>query len=236
MLEGYSRSEKPIDKAMTGIFENNIGTFSLMEDDDGQVDVWIETKDGQVIDLSDFLPPGYEFIGNVRVYKEDRFAGFGNSDSSFCLQEDKAIILSETEMKKKGWEYALMVLHEIGHAVFAHKNPDFRDEMHSFVHYKRGEGGFQQTAFLKSEEMYAKDERLAWKYAFETFVALAKKYKFDEREIFPNEGDKKKMADKSLAMKIPGVLASLKSYDVKGKQRQKIMEKVKEMYDYKLNK
>src|SRR3989338_906307 len=118
--------EKETIKPFSWKIENEIGVFSVTENDKGVVLIEVINKNGEKIVLNDLLPDGYEIIGNKKVYEDDRFYGMGDTETSLADLTNKVIIVSESEIKREGWKYLLTILHELGHVMRHEQDPELK--------------------------------------------------------------------------------------------------------------
>lgn len=146
---------------------DEIGGFYVVENPSGLISIEVVNKEGKRVILNDLLPDGYEVVGKIRILKDiNRFGlGLAETDTSIADIENKAIIVSEKEVKSDGRRYILTFLHEVGHIMRHQERPELRERRNSADKYSvRNPENVE--AFKRVEALIAADERDAWAFAF----------------------------------------------------------------------
>jgi predicted RNA-binding protein len=187
-MESEQKFEKEKVKPISLRIEDEIGVFSVQENEEGDVILEVTNEAGEKVILNDILPKGWEVVGNKRVWKDSNFLGLANTETSLVMHEPDAIVVSESELKRDGWRYVLTFLHESGHIMRHEADPELKKKRDLAFTYS-AQHSDDSDAFKEAEKLIAEDERDAWAFAIREFKKLVKKLDLPKERIFDNANE-----------------------------------------------
>src|SRR3989344_4246710 len=233
MYKGESEAEK-IEKVrpISLRVENEIGAFSVEENESGAVKVEIISKEGQRILLNDMLPQGYEAIGNKRLWEDPEYAGLYNTDTSLADYRNKTIVVSEQELKRMEWKYILVFLHELGHTTRNEEHPEEHEEITTLLNEFYKSSGNEQAEILKRQELLiSQSERNAWAFAILKFRNIMHELGLSGKDVFEDAAALKEFIyTESLRVKPEFAKQYVDELTISEEDRQKLVEEIYEMY------
>lgn len=193
-------------------------------------------RDGQTIKLNDLLPFGYKIVGGLKLKEKLRKESVEYDCEVVSEQGDTAadtkpeireVALSGIEARERGWKYLLLVLHEIGHAVYAELKPGENAEKLQ-LYENQPTAWIDPELFRKITVLTSRDEREAWAFALKNFRKIVKKLGLPGEKIFPSHEEIKKFVKRHLgSYKQEGFI---EDFDVPGEQKQELREEMRKLF------
>ncbi len=197
--------------------EADFGKFLIKKNDAGAVTVVVRNGEGKEFCINSVLPEGYKINGYLE--------GPTRADTQPGVKE---IWLSQIKAEKEGWRYLLVILHEIGHAVYAEQKPEENEEklrLHLEQSLDDDESTLRRIAVLRS-----KDERTAWAFAIWQARKLCRELHLPLNKIFPTREDLKEFIARRLRTYKQAELVWIKYSDLPEDKKQKLIDEISKLF------
>lgn len=230
-IESEQKFERNKVKPISLQIEDEIGVFSVQENEKGIVVLEVTNEAGEKIILNDMLPKGWEVVGNKRILEDPNFFGLGNTETSLVMHKPDVIVVSESELKQMGWQYVLVFLHELGHVMRHEADPKLKKEKDLAFNYSIKHSD-DPEAFKRAEKLIAEDERDAWAFAIREFKKLIKKLDLPKEKIFENTDALKAWIYKgSLGCKAEGAQKNMaERFNLTEEEKNRLVTEIFQMY------
>lgn len=187
--------------------KDTAGTFDITETADGSVNIEVGSHNGKRFSLNTLLPDGYKVTGGitrrrecekeskkfgVKVYPGDIVSG------ADTRPEQKEISLSQSEAREYGFRFLALILHEIGHAIYAEHHPEENRELIRCRTQSNNSLYTDITAYKKYATLVSKTERWAWAFAIRQLKQLEEAIGLPRTIVFPSHKDLRAFIEKHL--------------------------------------
>lgn len=211
--------EKLDSEELTNIeLESEAGFFRMKEDEEGNVVVELENKEGKKIVLNDLLPEGWKMVDSRSESRVDT--------------EEKTVLLNSPMIKYDGWQYLLTILHELGH-VEADQSDEGR-EMHEELASLRDSEELLKDSEIMSHfnELHSKLERDAWAYALQEFRKILEGLDMNIGAVFSSREELKDYVHEWLLTYKDEGIEDITNMDADIKDREELTRKLLKLYTH----
>lgn len=215
--------EKLDSEELTDIeLESEAGVFRIRENEEREVTVELENKEGKKFVLNDLLPEGWNIVSHYRTAVD---------------YPQKELLISRTEIEQEGWKYFLSLLHEMGH-IFEFENSDISDENNpirkrELFWMQEGVGTITPEGKQEFERIMSKSERDAWAYALREFRKIVEELGIDMEKTFGSSKSLRGYVHEFLLEYKESGEDSIKKLSIPEVEKEKLLEEISNLYTHK---
>lgn len=200
--------------------ENESGFFRMKENEEGEVTVELENKEGKKLVLNHILPESWKMVNAESTTKVDPV--------------QKEIWINTNEASVWGWQYFLTILHEIGHAVISESNDEQKEAYGKFedMCHKHSELKTNPELMDSFNVLHSAIERDAWAYAIRRFRELAENLNMDTTVIFSSSEDIKEHVHDWLFSYKEWGMGDIKNMNITEEEKEKLLKNISGLYTH----